>query len=336
MRWLDKVLVYLDDADSGSARARACGQHTSGGSRLRPEPFGGRAARRPHSGGLRRTCWLAAGSNTRQAARSRAFEIVLVVLSITEVWEYELEGLKLGGVFSWPLPVFVTLCGGAACLPAWRRLGFFSLAMGMAVAVWNAFPATGNHVYLECFLCLICALLDPVRSAEQQLLTRSVRWIGCVIMFFAGVQKLVHGYYTNGLMPSYLFQEPRFGRIFGWLLPASEAQRLHSYNGLDGSGPYLVSAPALLLASNAVWIFEIALAVALFVASTRRAAVFAGIVFVVLVESGAREIMFGVLFVSVLLMFLSTDANRFFVPIAAVVCVIVLLTQLGWLPVELH
>jgi hypothetical protein len=169
-------------------------------------------------------------------ARIRAFEIVLVMLSITEIWEEELELSKLGGVFSWPLPVCVTLCGGAALLPAWRRLGFFLLATGMAVAAWAAFPATGNHVYLECFLCSICALLDPVRTAEQRLLTRSVRWIGCVIMFFAGIQKLVHGYYTNGLMLSYVFQEPRFGRILELLLPATEAQRLRSYSGLDGSG----------------------------------------------------------------------------------------------------
>jgi hypothetical protein len=85
------------------------------------------------------------------------------------------------------------------------------------------------------------------------------------------------------------------------------------------------------------WILEIVLASALFVAWSRRAAVFAGIVFVVLVETGAREILFGLLFVSILLMFLSTDGNRRFVPIAAVVCVVVLMTHLGWLPaVELH
>lgn len=270
-------------------------------------------------------------------ARIRAFEIILVVLSVTELWVHGLKVQPLGGSFSWPLPVFVMLCGAAACMPAWRRLGFLLLALGMVVAIWNAFPMTGNHLYLECFLCAISALLDPSQNEEQRLLTRSVRWVTCVILFFAGIQKLVHGYYTNGLMPAFLLQEPRFERIFALLLPASEAQRIRTYNGLDGAGPYLVSAPLWLLASNLVWTFEIGLAVALSVAWTRRAAVFVGIVFVALIETGAREILFGLLFVNLLLMFLSTDANRRFVPIAAITCVILILILLGWLPaVEFH
>jgi len=138
-------------------------------------------------------------------------------------------------------------------------------------------------------------------------------------------------------MPAFLLQEPRFERIFSLLLPASEAQRIRSYNGLDGAGPYLVSAPLWLLASNLVWILEIGLAAALFVARTRCAALFVGIVFVALIEIGAREILFGLLFVNLLLMFLSTDANRRFVPIVAITCAIAILVQLGWLPaVEMH
>src|SRR5262249_48993350 len=139
------------------------------------------------------------------------------------------------------------------------------------------------------------------------------------------------------LMPAFLLNEPRFERIFGVLLPASDAQRIHTYTGLDGAGPYLVSTPLWLLASNLVWILEVALAVALSVARTRPAAVCAGIVFVTLIESGAREILFGLLFVNLLLMFLRTAANRLFVPIAALTCVTVILVHLGWLPaVEMH
>jgi hypothetical protein len=270
-------------------------------------------------------------------ARIRAFENILVVVSVTDLWEHGLKVQRFGGSFPWPLAVLGTLCGAAACMPAWRRLGFLLLAVGMGVLIWMAFPATGNHVYLECFLCAICALLDPSQNEEERLLTQAVRWVSCVILFFAGLQKLIHGYYTNGLMPAYLLKEPRFEPIFGPLVPASELQRILSYKGIDGAGPYLVSAPLLLLASNLAWIFEIALAVVLFAPRTRRAAVFAGIAFVVLIETGAREITFGLLFVSLLLTFLPTDANRRFVPVAAIVCIFLILVQLGWLPaVEIH
>jgi hypothetical protein len=204
-------------------------------------------------------------------------------------------------------------------------------------AIWNEFPSTGNHVYLECFLCAICALLEPSQPEDQRLLTRSVRWVTGVIVFFAGIQKLVHGYYTNALMPAFLVQEPRFGRIFELLLPVSEAQRIHSYNGLDGAGPYLVSAPLFLIASNLVWTFEIALVIALFIPRARHVGVLAGIVFVVLIESGAREILFGLLFVNLLLMFLSTAANRRLIPVVVVTCVILILVRLGVLPaMEIH
>jgi hypothetical protein len=276
--------------------------------------------------------------NTRSVPmKLRAFEIILVVLSVTELWGRALELLHFGGVARWPLPIFVTICGAAACIPAWRRLGFFLLGLGMAVAVWDAFPSTGNHVYLECFLCGLCALLDPAQKEEQRLLMQSLRWITCVIMFFAGIQKLIHGYYTSGLMPAFLLQEPRFERIFGLLLPASEAQRIHAYSGLDGAGPYFVSAPLWLLASNLVWILELGLAIALFAARTRRAAVFVGIAFVALIETGAREVLFGLLYVNLLLMFLRSDTNRRFIPIAAVTCLILILVRLGWLPaMEIH
>src|SRR6185369_9902919 len=148
------------------------------------------------------------------AARTRAFELTLVVLSITDVWEHGFKVQRLAGSFFWSLPVFVTLCGVVACTAKGRRLGFLGLSLGVGVLVWLAFPATGNHVYLESFLCAVCALIDPSQKEERRLLTGAVRWVGCVILFYAGIQKLVHGYYANGLLPAFLLMEPRFEWIF--------------------------------------------------------------------------------------------------------------------------
>jgi hypothetical protein len=274
---------------------------------------------------------------TGTAAKIRAFEIVLVIVAVTDLWEHGLKVRQLGGTFPWPLAVVGTLSGAAALVPASRRLGFLLLSLSIGVLVRTAFPATGNHVYLESFLCAICALLDSSRSEERVLLTRAVRWVTCVIFFYAGLQKLTHGYYTNALMPAYLLKEPRFEWIFGALVPASEVERIRSYTAIAGAGPYLVSSLALLVVSNLAWVLEIALALALFVASTRRAAVFAGIAFVVFIELGAREITFGLQFVNALLMFMAGDSNRRFIPVAALICIVLVLMRLGWLPaVEIY
>lgn len=268
--------------------------------------------------------------------RLRAFEITLVILSVTEFWARGLEIQAFEHAFPWPLPVVGTLSGMLACTVAWRRVGMLLLALSTAAAVWEAFPIAGNHRYLMVFLCALFALLDVSQRDEQVLLLRSLRWVTCVIVFFAGIQKLVHGYYTNGLMLAYLLVEPRFEQVFGMLLPVGEAQRLHSYNGLDGAGPYFVAAPMLLVASNLVWVFEIVLAAGLAVRRLRPLLVGAGVAFVVLIEAGARELVFGLLFVNLLLIFLRSDINRRLIPIAAVTCVLVILAHLGVLPVELH
>lgn len=269
--------------------------------------------------------------------RFRTFEVVLVLLCLTELWGRHFELEKLGVTHYLYLCVYVTMAGVAACTPASRGVGFALLAVGMGIAVWEAFPSTGNHVYLECFLCALCALLDPAHKDEQRLLVRSLRWITCVILFFAGIQKLVHGYYITGLMPAFLLQEGRFNPVFALLLPASEVQRIIGYHGYDGSGPYFVDRALWLLTANLVWILEIVLAIALFIPRTRQLAVFAAIAFVVAIETGAREFLFGLLFVNLLLMFLRNDSNRWLLPVASIVCVVLILVRLGMLPaMEIH
>ncbi len=270
-------------------------------------------------------------------SRIRAFEVVLVLVSAGECWSIAFQTWPATQTFRIIGLVLSTLCGLVALSSRFRRQGFVALALTIAFTAWNSFPLTPNHGYLEIFLCGLCALLDPTEQEEQRLLIRGIRWVTCVIMFFAGIQKLVHGYYTSGLMPAFLLMEPRFRAIFGLFLPRDELQRILSYSGMDGSGPYLVAPPLFLLVSNLVWILEITMAVALLVPRLRTLTVFAGIAFVLAIEVAAREVFFGMLFVSLSLMFLTTDANRRFVPIVAVACVVIILVRIGILPaMELH
>jgi hypothetical protein len=66
----------------------------------------------------------------------------------------------------------------------------------------------------------LAAFLDPRRSEEQRLYLRSVRWLVCVTLFYSGVQKAVHGYYSRGQFLLYsLGATPWFATVFELLIP---------------------------------------------------------------------------------------------------------------------
>jgi hypothetical protein len=152
------------------------------------------------------------------------------------------------------------------------------------------------------------------------------------VLFYSGVQKLVHGYYFQGLYLAYAMVEAHFRPIVSLLMPAAEAARLSALPPVVGSGPYLTPAPLLVLASNAVYVTEIGLAGLLLVPRTRSWAVPLVFVFLVAVESTAPEVFFGTLFVSGALLFRHGAANRALVPVVALLMAAFLLSRIGVLP----
>jgi hypothetical protein len=276
---------------------------------------------------------LDAEAPAQRAAKIRAFEVVFVMILVAELWARAIPRWEaLAGAYAANLAL-ATLLGPLALLWPTRRAAFAGLAAGHAVIVWREFPAAGNHAYLELMLCALAAFLDPRRADEQPLYLRSVRWLVCVILFFGGLQKAVHGYYSHGQFLLYsLGATPRFATVFRFLIPQGEFARLAAYKGQVGDGPYLVDSLGFTIFSNAVYLVEIALVPLLLFARTRKLGVLGAVAFLAAIELGARELFFGLLYVNALLLFWPGNLNRRLAGVFAVVLAALMLVRLGVLP----
>ena len=169
-----------------------------------------------------------------------------------------------------------------------------------------------------------------VRSAR--LFLRAVRWMACVVFFYAGVQKLVHGYYFHGELLAYSIGIEAFKPVLHLLLPPDDFMRLSHFQLKAGDGPYLVSSPLILVLSNATYIIEMGLVPLLVCRRTRPLAVVGAIVFLLGIEMAAREFFFGLIYINMLLLFLDRDVNRRLVGVFAAVLACMLLVRLKVLP----
>lgn len=276
--------------------------------------------------------YLDTDDGPHRRAKIQAFQLVLALVLCVENWlrllrqtgdpEARLVGIAL----------VATLFAAGVFVPRWRRVSFGGWALFQLWILWASFPWAGNHRYLQLMLLALFALLDPDDEEEQALLLRAVRWLVILVFFYSGVQKLVHGYYFQGQFLAYSTWREHFRLAFQLVLPADELARLASYQRVIGPGPYLVSSPLFLVVSNTVWIAEIALGVGLFLRRTRQVAMVATIAFIVVTEVVAREVSFGCMYVSSLLLFSNRELNRPWLRICAVLLALMMLVGLGILP----
>jgi hypothetical protein len=284
------------------------------------------------SGVARLTAFLGDDEPSVRRAKLLVFETVLVLVVCAEQWCHTLAGVRGAAPSTGQLAFATTLCGLATFHPRLRRGGFAGLVLVHVVVVWRFFPATGNHRYLELTLCSLALLLDPRAEADRAAYLASLRWLVVLVLFYSGLQKLLHGYYFQGLYLAYATVEEHFRPIVSWLVPAAEAARLQGLPPAVGSGPYLSGSPLLVAASNAVYVAEIGLAALLLVPRARPLAVLLVAAFLVAVESAAREAFFGTLFVSGALLFRHGAANRAVVPAVALLMAALVLSAAGVLP----
>jgi hypothetical protein len=267
-----------------------------------------------------------------QLSKVRAFEWIFVLIVCTEyLARAALKSNDLGLNYWVSLPLICALAV-VALSARWGRLAFVGLAIAQTVRICNEFPAAGNHSYLELLLCLLCASLNVRDREERKLFLRAVRWMTCVVFFYAGVQKLVHGYYFRGQLLLYSIGIEAFRPVLHLLLPHDDFVRLSQYHLQAGDGPFLVSSSLIVVLSNATYIIEIGLAVLLLLRRTRQLAVIGAIVFLVGIEAAAREFFFGLIYINMLLLFLERDVNRRLVGVFGVILGCLLLVRLKVLP----
>jgi len=238
---------------------------------------------------------------------------------------------QLSEVYLRQLGIASVLCV-AALFVRLRRAAFAALAVVHTVLVAREFPATGNHAYLEIVLCGFGALLDPAVPSERTLYLRAARALVLIIFFWSGLQKLVNGYWTNGLYLAFALRTPSYRAVLWPLVPAGELDRLASLGVEAGSGPYTPAAPALVAVSNATWMLEIALAPLLAWRPTRVVAALAAMALITAIEVGAREVFFGLVFLDCLLLFLPAGVQRAAVVGVVLALAALVLVRLGVLP----
>lgn len=269
-------------------------------------------------------------------AKLRAFETLLILGLASEAWRLYGPALAEGGgarAGAWLPPLLATLLALAALPWRWRRRGLGAL-LGLQLAwVATSFPETANHAYLQLFLLALLVLLDSGVAEEQQLALQSVRWIFLVVFFYAGLQKLVHGFYFHGEYFAFYLGERSFASLLRPFVSDAELQRFGA--GLArraGDGPYRFESLPLIALSNAAWLAELGIPFLLVSRRWRRLGVAVAALFLVFTEALARELHFGALFLNGLLLFLPSDANRRWVAPFAALYAWMILTSVRALP----
>ncbi|MBM4244754.1 MAG: hypothetical protein FJ148_13210 [Deltaproteobacteria bacterium] len=269
-----------------------------------------------------------------RARRLRAFEQAFVLIVVAEYW---LRALPKWGMLGWHYDVLLgvsTVAGVAILAAPWlRRAGFALLAAVHLVLLWTEFPSSGNHAYLELYICLLAILLRRDDPDEALLELRALRWLAVIILFWSGVQKLAHGHWVNGEYLIFSLGSETYRTLLGWTLPADELARIAALSGQVGEGPYrVVGAPPLLGLANATWLAEIALAPALVWRRTRALALPLALLLLAGIEVVAREVFFGLVFASLLLLFAHGDRQSTARWLVAAALVVLALSRLGVLP----
>jgi hypothetical protein len=267
-----------------------------------------------------------------ELSKVRAFEWIFVLIVCTEYWARATPKGNDLGLNYWVTLSLVSLLGGATLSARWRRLAFSGLAMTQTVRIWNDFPGVGNHSYLELILCVLCASLDVRKWEERRLFLRAVRWMTCVVFFYAGLQKLVHGYYFRGQLLAYSIGIEAFKPVLQLLLRHDDFVRLSRFHLQAGDGPFVLSSSLMLVLSNATYVIEMGLVPLLLLRRTRQLAVGGAIVFLLGIEMAAREFFFGLIYINMLLLFLERALNRRLVGVFAAVLACLLLVRLKVLP----
>jgi len=269
-----------------------------------------------------------------QAAIVRAFTVFLLCHLVVRTLQWTMRA------DDWiPARVGMTAALAVCALVGWwwpaRTRVAAAAALGLlAIKLVASFPTTSNHFFIE-FLCLaLVVLCDADVGDERALLLSGARWLTVIVLFYSGVQKVLYGtYFDAQFLGLSIGHKPGLAWMFSQLLPADEMARLRALHPLaPGSGPYAIRSPLALLIANGVYVFEMATPVLLVWRRTRPYAAVAVLIVIACIEVGARELLFGVLFVNLLLLFFARPVNRTLLPASLAVLTFLAAVRVGLLP----
>jgi hypothetical protein len=268
------------------------------------------------------------------ASKLRSFRRFLLLLVAAESWHAlhypayrEDVALHVG------IAVGLSACAAAGLRPRLERAATALAALLMAVDLASVFPENANHQYVGLLAMIFTGLAEPGQPDEPRASVQALRWIVPIGFFWAGFQKLWWGYWFGGeFLALRVATDSGFAMALGPLFSADEYARLAALQPGRGAGPFRTDEPLLLFVSNAAWITEIALAPLLLIHRTRRIAALGVIAFVFAIEIAARELFFGMLMVSLALLYGDRDWNRPALPWLATAIALLLASSAGLLP----
>ena len=233
----------------------------------------------------------------------------------------------------WIQAGIILLCALLGLKERYRRWATAVALIVLLVRFVSEFPLVSNHSYLEGILLSLYLWIDSSRLEERELFLQACRWLTVIIFFYTGVQKLWYGEYFDGRYLAYLSTiAPRTRAGFELFVSSEELSRLVSYGTQPGSGPFVINSTIFKVISNSAWISEIMLGLLLLWRRLWPLAVVFGIFTVFVIEFIAREFIFGILMVSLLLLYCRQDVNRRLSAIYVGLLAYLVAVRLDWVP----
>lgn len=195
-----------------------------------------------------------------------------------------------------PTRVLAVVLWGAAILALRFRVARMASFLACVLLTVHLFPLVPNHGYLFCFALFIGALFETASAIERSAIADGFRYLAAIVWFWSGVQKAWSGTWSHGQLLAYeIGHSPRFAPIFGWLTTRSERHAFRS------DGPFIANA-TLSMVGCSIWILEIGIGIGLLLLPSRhrKHCTWAAMALLVGIEIVARESIFGVLMLALL------------------------------------
>lgn len=289
---------------------------------------------------------LPAGSDSGQITNSseaaiklryfRVYVLIHVAAATGLRLQYGVANDYLPPVLTVPITLIGTSLIAAALvslLPKYRDIGLPLATLLAGTLVVLRLPATANHEVLE-FLCLLFLCLASGSEDHCEAVLNALCYTFAIILFYTGVQKLVYGRYFDGQFLAYMInKEDRFAFMFQYAMSSDEFQMVRSINlRTPGDGPFQFESLFLKICSNLVYVLEMLIPVAMLYRRTRVIATVAAMALIAAIELPAREVIFGVLFINIALLFLGSNWIKRLLPVSLAFHAYVVLISLGLLP----